>query len=69
MKENFEINNKEIDIIIIATPNFMIREIALYALNNQKHVLSEKPLGKNSIESKELSFKYSNNSLCVIVWS
>ena len=48
------INNKKIDIIIISTPNFMIKEIALYALNNKKHVLSEKPLGKNSIESKEM---------------
>ena len=34
--------------------NFMIKEIALHALNNKKHVLSEKPLGKNSIESKKM---------------
>ena len=47
-------NNKKIDVIIISTPNFMIKEIALHALNNKKHVLSEKPLGKNSIESKKM---------------
>jgi predicted dehydrogenase len=44
--------DKTIDIIIISTPNFMIKEIALNALRNKKHVLSEKPLGKNSEESK-----------------
>ena len=46
------ISDNTIDIIIISTPNFMIKEIALNALRNKKHVISEKPLGKNSKESK-----------------
>ena len=54
-------NNETIDVIIISTPNFMIKEIALHALNNKKHVLSEKPLGKNSIESKKIWQNYSGS--------
>ncbi len=55
-QENYKdlINNNEIEVIIISTPNYMIKEIALNALKNGKHVLSEKPLGKNYIESSEI---------------
>ena len=49
------INSKDIDIIIISTPNYLIKEIAIKALNSKKHVLSEKPLGKNVVESKEMT--------------
>jgi predicted dehydrogenase len=48
------IKDQRIDVIIIATPNFLIKEIAINALKNNKHVLSEKPLGRNSFESKEI---------------
>ena len=48
------INNNNIDIIIICTPNYLIKNIAIQALNSGKHVLSEKPLGKNVAESKEM---------------
>ena len=48
------IDNDEIDIVIIATPNYLIKKIAIKALNRKKHVLSEKPLGKNSSESKKI---------------
>ena len=48
------INDSRIELIIIATPNFLIKEIAIKALKNKKHVLSEKPLGRNSSESKEI---------------
>jgi len=49
------INSKDIEIIIISTPNYLIKEIAMKALNSKKHVLSEKPLGKNVAESKEIT--------------
>jgi len=48
------INNNDIDIVIISTPNYLIKKIAIEALNSGKHVLSEKPLGKNVAESKEI---------------
>ncbi len=49
------VNNDNIDIVIISTPNYLIKEIAIKSLNNNKHVLSEKPLGKNVFESKEMT--------------
>tara|TARA_B110000003_G_scaffold72284_1_gene73664 strand:+ start:3579 stop:4562 length:984 start_codon:yes stop_codon:yes gene_type:complete len=52
---NMIINNNDIHIVIISTPNYLIKEIALKALNGGKHVLSEKPLGKNVLESKEMT--------------
>lgn len=48
------IKDLRIDIIIIATPNYLIKEIAIKSLKNKKHVLSEKPLGRNSSESQEI---------------
>ena len=49
------INSNDIDIVVISTPNYLIKEIAIKALNSNKHVLSEKPLGKNAAESKEMT--------------
>ena len=49
------INNKDIDIIVISTPNYLIKKIAIKALSAGKHVLSEKPLGKDVSESKEMT--------------
>ena len=49
------INSSDIDIVVISTPNYLIKEIAIKALNSNKHVLSEKPLGKNAAESKEMT--------------
>ena len=43
-----------IDAVIVATPNKFIREIALSALGHGKHVLCEKPLGRNAAESEEI---------------
>ena len=49
------INCEKIDVIIISTPNYLIKEIAIKALNSQKHVLSEKPLGRNASKSRATS--------------
>ena len=49
------INNNDSDVVIISTPNYLIKKIAIEALNSGKHVLSEKPLGKNVAESKEMT--------------
>jgi len=48
------VNRKDIDAIIIATPNKFILPIALEALKNKKHVLCEKPLGRNTKESEKI---------------
>ena len=51
------INNKEINSVVIATPNKCLKEISLGALANNKHVLCEKPLGRNKKEAKEIYLK------------
>ena len=56
------INNPDIDIVIISTPNYLIKEIAIKALRSGKHVLSEKPLGRNATESKEMTECASKNN-------
>lgn len=43
-----------VDAVVIATPNFTHREIALACINAGKHVMCEKPLGLNFAESAEM---------------
>ncbi|MBI3836978.1 MAG: Gfo/Idh/MocA family oxidoreductase [Planctomycetia bacterium] len=44
----------EIDAVIIATPNYTHRPIALAAIWSGKHVMCEKPLGLNAAEVREM---------------
>ena len=53
----------DIDGVIIATPNKFIREIALSALEHGKHVLSEKPLGRNAGEAEAIWSKAKERGL------
>jgi len=48
------VKRDDIDLISIATPNFLHRDIAIEAARNGKHVLCEKPLSNNLEESKEM---------------
>ncbi|REK11923.1 MAG: gfo/Idh/MocA family oxidoreductase [Planctomycetota bacterium] len=44
----------DVDAVIIATPNFTHRPIALAAVRAGKHVMCEKPLGLNPAEVREM---------------
>jgi predicted dehydrogenase len=44
----------EVDALVIATPNFTHREIAVAAARGGKHVMCEKPLGLNAGEVREM---------------
>jgi myo-inositol 2-dehydrogenase/D-chiro-inositol 1-dehydrogenase len=48
------VERKDIDLIDIASPNDTHRDIAIAAANAGKMVMCEKPLGRNSAESKEM---------------
>lgn len=48
------INDPDIDAVVIATPVFTHYELALKALQNNKHVLVEKPMASNSKQAIEL---------------
>ena len=44
----------EVDAVVIATPNFTHKSIALAAAKNKKHMMCEKPLGLNAAEVGEM---------------
>ena len=46
--------HREVDAVVIATPNHTHREIALAAIRHGKHVMCEKPLGLNAGEVREM---------------
>lgn len=53
----------DVDAVIIATPNFTHREIALACIAGGKHVMCEKPLGLNFEESREMYRTARDNDL------
>jgi predicted dehydrogenase len=53
----------DIDGVIVATPNKFIREIALSALEHGKHILCEKPLGRNAGEAEAIWAKAKERGL------
>jgi predicted dehydrogenase len=48
------VQREDVDLISIATPNFLHKEIAIEAAKNGKHILSEKPLANNLRDAKEM---------------
>lgn len=48
------IEREDIDVIDIATPNYLHAEIAIAAINAGKHVICEKPLAMNVEEAKSM---------------
>lgn len=49
------IDDRSLDVVIVSTPNGYTAEIAIAALEAGKHVLVEKPPGKNLLEAKQLA--------------
>ena len=48
------VERRDIDIIVVATPSNLLYKISLAALKAKKHVLCEKPLGRNFNEASRL---------------
>ncbi len=46
---------EDVDIVVVATPNGFLREIGCAALERGKHVLLEKPMGRNLAEARALA--------------
>lgn len=64
-EKNWEnvVNDKNIDVIIIATTNNSLVPIALGAMKNKKHVLLEKPGARNPEEFKKLLSAQKKNKI------
>ena len=45
---------KDVDIVIVSTSNQSLAEVSIAALKNKKHILCEKPFGRNVRESKAI---------------
>ena len=58
--ENYEtdwhkvVARDDVDLVSIAVPNFLHKEIAIEAAKNGKHILCEKPLANNLSDAKEM---------------
>ena len=65
------VSNPEIDVIYIATPHNLHLENTLLALENNKHVLCEKPLGVNAKEVRQMINKAREKNLFLMeaLWS
>jgi predicted dehydrogenase len=48
------VTRDDIDLISIAAPNFLHKEIAIEAAKNGKHILCEKPLANNLVDAREM---------------
>ena len=62
------IERKDIDLIDIAAPNDMHKEIALAAAAAGKMVMCEKPLGRNAAESREMVAAVDKAKVPNMVW-
>jgi predicted dehydrogenase len=51
------ITKGQINSVVVATPNKCLKEISIAALENNKNVLCEKPLGKSTKEAREICRK------------
>lgn len=59
-------NDKEIDAIFICTPNHQIPFLTIKALENKKHVFSEKPPGFTSNDVERIKYsELKNRKLCM----
>lgn len=44
-----------VDVVVVATPNGFLRDVAVAALDRGKHVLVEKPMGRNVDEARAMA--------------
>jgi predicted dehydrogenase len=68
-KELFE--NKEVDVVYIATPHTFHEELSIIAMNMGKNVLCEKPLGVNATQVKTMIAAANRNNVFLMeaLWS
>lgn len=49
------VSDADVDVVVVATSNDALAEIAIAALSAGKHVLMEKPMGRNLVEARAIA--------------
>ena len=49
------VRHKDVDLVCITTPPVLHREMTLFALEHEKHILCEKPMAMNVAEAREMA--------------
>jgi predicted dehydrogenase len=61
------IERKDVDLIVITTPPKLHREMTLYALEHEKHILCEKPMAMNAVEALEMWKKSKEKNVMTLI--
>ena len=61
------VERPDVDLICITTPPIFHREITVYALERDKHVLCEKPMAMNAAEALEMAEKASDKNVLALI--
>jgi predicted dehydrogenase len=61
------ISRDDVDLICITTPPTFHREMTLFALENNKHIICEKPMAMNAAEAKEMLEKAKEKNVLALI--
>ncbi len=61
------IKEANIDAVSICTPNYLHAEMTIFAANNKKHVLVEKPMALSIAEMKQMIYACKKNNVVLMV--
>jgi predicted dehydrogenase len=61
------VTHPEVDLVVITTPPVLHREMALFAVENGRHVLCEKPMAMNAAEAEEMTAAAKGKPLLTLI--
>lgn len=61
------VERADVDLICITTPPVFHKEMTIFALENNKHVLCEKPMAMNAAEAREMLEKSEEKNLLALI--
>ncbi|MBA2378361.1 MAG: Gfo/Idh/MocA family oxidoreductase [Blastocatellia bacterium] len=61
------VNRKDVDLVCITTPPDLHRDMVIAALENEKHVLAEKPMAMNVVEAEEMAAVARNSDVLALI--
>lgn len=61
------VSREDVDLVCITTPPILHREMVLFALENNKHILCEKPMAMNAGEAREMTEAAAGKSVLALI--